>query len=98
MCSINRCAIFNVKLIAFYSFGVSLMITIVLIILVGNALLLFFLLRYAIRITMSLKSKNAAVGTLIGLLVIVVVAELIIAFAFWQVFLHQLPLLPLLTR
>ena len=86
------------RLIAFCSFGVSLMITIVLIILVGNALLLFFLLRYAIRITMSLKSKNAAVGTLIGLLAIVVVAELIIAFAFRQVFLHQLPFLPLLTR
>ena len=74
------------------------MITIVLIVLVGDALLLFFLLRHAIRITMSLKSKNAAIGTLIGLLAIVVAGELIMAFAFRQVFLHQLPVLPLLTR
>ncbi len=74
------------------------MITIVLIVLAGDAFLLFLLLRYAIRITMSLKSKNAAIGTLIGLLTIVVAVELIIAYAFRKVFLHQLPLLPLLTR
>jgi hypothetical protein len=74
------------------------MTTIVLIVLVGDALLLFFILRQAIITTMSIKSENAAIGMFMGLVVIVVVAELIIAFAFWRVFLHQLPLLPLLTR
>jgi len=74
------------------------MITIVLIVLAGDALLLFFLLRHVIKVTMSLKSKNAATGTLIGLLAIVVTAELVMAVAFRRIFLHQLPLLPLLTR
>jgi hypothetical protein len=74
------------------------MSTIYLLILVGNAVLIVLGLRSAIMTTMSIKSKNAAAGMLITLLALVVVAESMTAWASWKIFVHQLPLLPVLTR
>jgi hypothetical protein len=76
----------------------SWMSVICLFVLVGNALLITLGLRRAIIMTMSIKSRNAAAGMLICLLAIIVVSESIMVFASWRVFVHQLPLLPVITR